>query len=388
MKICRNMIKMKDSVFLVMFLWILTVSRGDTEVSCVFMERCILPCSFQVADQINIRWHSITRDFNVHSFYYNQDQLRSQHQIYRDRTSLFNDQISTGNASLQLTGVTVQDEGIYQCYISTVNAPQISLTNLTVYAPVQDVNIQQVENRITCSSEGIYPQPELTWSTTPPSNINLLNSTTVQQNEQQLYSLSSSLILSPNDTDLLYSCTISTPTNRRRAAWRKLSEENISSQQSTHTLLTCFILVFFSSIISAPISGSTSETIITCAASNFSFSHLLWRFNHSQMILNQSRTDGRSTISEEWRQQVKDVSESGDITLQDLSSEQEGIYTCQLSNAEEMLISDTSVKISGGSSVNVGGIIVAVIAAVLVAAAVGLFLFCKKKKGQQENNTI
>uniref|UniRef100_A0A3P8S9F1 HERV-H LTR-associating 2b, tandem duplicate 2 n=1 Tax=Amphiprion percula TaxID=161767 RepID=A0A3P8S9F1_AMPPE len=360
MKICRNMIKMKDSVFLVMFLWILTVSRGDTEVSCVFMERCILPCSFQVADQINIRWHSITRDFNVHSFYYNQDQLRSQHQIYRDRTSLFNDQISTGNASLQLTGVTVQDEGIYQCYISTVNAPQISLTNLTVYAPVQDINIQQVENRITCSSEGIYPQPELTWSTTPPSNINLLNSTTVQQNEQQLYSLSSSLILSPNDTDLLYSCTISTPTNRRRAAWRKLT----------------------------PISGSTSETIITCAASNFSFSHLLWRFNHSQMILNQSRTDGRSTISEEWRQQVKDVSESGDITLQDLSSEQEGIYTCQLSNAEEMLISDTSVKISGGSSVNVGGIIVAVIAAVLVAAAVGLFLFCKKKKGQQENNTI
>ncbi|XP_054863001.1 uncharacterized protein LOC111583053 isoform X1 [Amphiprion ocellaris] len=228
MKICRNMIKMKDSVFLVMFLWILTVSRGDTKVSCVFMERCILPCSFQVADQINIRWHSITRDFNVHSFYYNQDQLRSQHQIYRDRTSLFKDQISTGNASLQLTGVTVQDEGIYQCYISTVNAPQISLTNLTVYAPVQDVNIQQVENRITCSSEGIYPQPELTWSTTPPSNINLLYSTTVQQNEQQLYSISSSLILSPNDTDLLYSCTISTPTNRRRAAWRKLSDEDSS----------------------------------------------------------------------------------------------------------------------------------------------------------------
>ncbi|XP_051796727.1 uncharacterized protein LOC127531413 isoform X3 [Acanthochromis polyacanthus] len=137
----------------------------------------------------------------------------------------------------------------------------------------------------------------------------------------------------------------------------------------------------------APINGSTSETIITCAASNFSFSHLLWRFNHSQMMVKQSRTDGSSTVSEEWRQQVKDVSESGDITLQDLCSEQEGMYTCQLSNAEETLISDTSVKISGGNSVN-GGIIGGVIGAVLVAAAaVGLFLFYKKKRDEEQNST-
>ncbi|XP_051796726.1 uncharacterized protein LOC127531413 isoform X2 [Acanthochromis polyacanthus] len=208
-------------------------------------------------------------------------------------------------------------------------------------------------------NKGIYPQPELTWSTTPPSNINLHNTTTVQQNEEQLYSISSSLILSHSHTDLVYSCTVSTPTNRRRAAWRKLT----------------------------PINGSTSETIITCAASNFSFSHLLWRFNHSQMMVKQSRTDGSSTVSEEWRQQVKDVSESGDITLQDLCSEQEGMYTCQLSNAEETLISDTSVKISGGNSVN-GGIIGGVIGAVLVAAAaVGLFLFYKKKRDEEQNST-
>uniref|UniRef100_A0A3P8RXQ1 Ig-like domain-containing protein n=1 Tax=Amphiprion percula TaxID=161767 RepID=A0A3P8RXQ1_AMPPE len=184
--------------------------------------------------------------------------LKAVQNSFRNRTSLFKDQISTGNASLQLTGVKVQDEGTYQCCTSTMTENDNSFINVKVDAPVHDINIQQVENRITCSSGGIYPQPELTWSTTPPSNINLLNSTTVQQNEQQLYSISSSLILSPNDTDLLYSCTISTPTNRRRAAWRKLSEENISSQQSTHTLLTCFILVFFSSIISAPISGSTN----------------------------------------------------------------------------------------------------------------------------------
>uniref|UniRef100_A0A3Q1BCR6 Ig-like domain-containing protein n=1 Tax=Amphiprion ocellaris TaxID=80972 RepID=A0A3Q1BCR6_AMPOC len=361
MKMCRNMIKMKVSVFLVKFLWILTVCTGDTEVSCVFTERCILPCSFQIAPQVVIHWTHLEAGLGVHSYYDNQDQLQNQHHIYRNRTSLFKAQIPRGNASLQLTGVKVQDEGRYQCFISTINGNKDSFINVKVDAPVHKINIQQVENRITCSSEGIYPEPELTWSTTPPSNMDPHNTPTVQQNEMQLYSISSSLILSHSDTDLVHICTVSTPTNRKRAAWRKL----------------------------APINGSTTETIISCAASNFSSSDLVWRFNHLQMILNQSRTDGRSTVSEEWRQQVKDVSKSGDITLQDLSSEQEGIYTCELSNAEEMLITDTSVKISGGNSVNVGGIIGGVIGAVLVltAAAVGLLLYYKKKKGQQENGT-
>ncbi|XP_051802708.1 programmed cell death 1 ligand 1-like [Acanthochromis polyacanthus] len=217
-------IRMKISVFL-MFLWIRTVSRGDTEVSCVFMDRCILPCSFQVADHVVIHWIHLTKGYlRVHLYDNNQDDLGYQHQMFRNRTSLFKEQISRGNASLQLTGVKVQDEGRYKCFISTINRNKETFINLKVYAPVHKINIQQVENRMTCSSEGIYPQPELTWSTTPPSNINLHNTTTVQQNEEQLYSISSSLILSHSRTHLVYSCTVSTPTNRRRAAWRKLSD--------------------------------------------------------------------------------------------------------------------------------------------------------------------
>uniref|UniRef100_A0A3B5AT08 Ig-like domain-containing protein n=1 Tax=Stegastes partitus TaxID=144197 RepID=A0A3B5AT08_9TELE len=313
LKLNRTMTRIKCVVFLVIltFLWI--PSRGDTEVSCVFMERCILPCSFQDGPNVVIHWIQTAGDLNVHSYYDNQDQLGHQDQLYRNRTSLFKEQISKLNASLQLTGVKVQDEGRYKCYVSTLSRNQDSFINLKVEAPVHQVNIQQVENRITCSSEGIYPQPELTWSTTPPSNIKLHNTSTVQQTEEQLYSISSSLILSHSHTDLVYSCTVSTPTNRRRAAWRKLP----------------------------PITGSTTETIITCAASNFSFSDLVWRFNHSQMMVKQSRTDGSSTVSEEWRQQVKDVSESGDITLQDLSSHQEGIYTCELSDDKQTYITST-----------------------------------------------
>uniref|UniRef100_A0A3P8S992 Ig-like domain-containing protein n=1 Tax=Amphiprion percula TaxID=161767 RepID=A0A3P8S992_AMPPE len=204
---------------------------ADTEVSCGFMERCILPCSFQVGSDVIITWtHFKTINLLVHSYYDNQDQFGYQDQSYRNRTSLFKDQLSRGTASLQLTGVKVQDEGRYQCFIKTINGEKASFINVKI-----DVTIPA--SKITCSSEGIYPQPELTWSTTPPSNINLLNSTTVQQNEQQLYSISSSLILSHSDTDLLYSCTISTPTNRRRAAWRKLSDEDSSHRLGKWTYL-------------------------------------------------------------------------------------------------------------------------------------------------------
>uniref|UniRef100_A0A3B4U1G7 Ig-like domain-containing protein n=1 Tax=Seriola dumerili TaxID=41447 RepID=A0A3B4U1G7_SERDU len=179
---------------------------------------CILPCSFQGGTDVVIHWVQLTvGHLVVHSFYHNQDQLGHQVQRFRDRTSLFKDQISRGNASLQLTGVEVQDQGRYKCHPSTIRGNKDSFINLKVDAPVDEVDLQQVENRTTCSSEGIYPQPELTWSTSPPSNLTFKKQTEVQKTEQLLYNISSSLIPSDTDTDVGYSCTVSTRRNRKRA---------------------------------------------------------------------------------------------------------------------------------------------------------------------------
>ncbi|XP_038566274.1 uncharacterized protein LOC119896915 [Micropterus salmoides] len=224
--------------------------------------------------------------------------------------------------------------------------------------------MEQEENRITCSSEGIYPEPELTWSTRPPSNVAFKNTTRVQQTEQLLYNIYSSLILSDRVTDLVYSCTVSTRRNRRRATLRELTS----------------------------LGGSSSDTTIPCSASNTSLLNfsLVWRFNHSQIILNRTRTSVPYTVSEEWRQQVKGVSESGSLTLQDLSLKQEGIYTCELSDDEETNITHILLRIEEGSQtgvtrvivgVAVGAILFVVLAAVLV---VGL-LYCKCKKRERKN---
>uniref|UniRef100_A0A7N5ZSV0 Ig-like domain-containing protein n=1 Tax=Anabas testudineus TaxID=64144 RepID=A0A7N5ZSV0_ANATE len=341
-------------------LWAWTLVRGDTDVSCVFMESCMLPCSFQGGADPVIHWFQLTtRILHVQSYYHNQDQLSLQDQHFKSRTSLFKDQISRGNVSLQLTGVKIQDQGRYRCFTSTVTGDKESFINLQVNAPVNKVDIHQVENNITCSSEGIFPEPELTWSTNPPSNMTFNTTTRVQQTEQQLYNISSSLILSDPGSDVVYSCTISTRRNKRRAA---LKNSELFS-----------------------VSGSSRETSVLCTSSNISLTDfsLVWRFNHHQIILNQ--TNGNQTVSEEWRQHVKSVSESGSLMLQDVTKKQEGTYTCELSSAEETYISNTSLKILKGGQTNVSVIIISVVVAVLLAAgSAALLVYYKYKKTGQE----
>lgn len=66
----------------------------------------------------------------------------------------------------------------------------------------------------------------------------------------------------------------------------------------------------------------------------------------SQLILNGTVTS--YTVSEKWKQHVKKLSESGSLTLQDISADQEGIYTCEVNDAEETTISLRSVMIHKG----------------------------------------
>ncbi|MEQ2274624.1 hypothetical protein XENORESO_002190 [Xenotaenia resolanae] len=334
------------------------VDGGDaTEVSCVFLESCVLPCSLQSYGDDVIHWFYVTTgEIHVHSFYDNQDQLGHQDQNFRGRTSLFRDQISRGNASLLLRGVKVQDKGTYKCYTSNVHGNKQSFVNLKVDAPVFKVSISQVENRIICRSEGIYPQPELTWSTIPPSNTTLQNRTTVQQTEEQLYSISSSLMVSDSGSDLIYSCTISTRRSKKRAAFRKLSA-----------------------------SVSSSVGTIPCSASNSSLHNftLTWKFNHSQVIVHQVETSSTFTASERWSKHVKDVSASGSLTLQDLSSNQEGVYTCELSDAEGTLITNILLKIENGGPSSVAVTVSAVLTVIVLAALLIAALLIYKQRQQE-----
>uniref|UniRef100_A0A3Q2C769 Ig-like domain-containing protein n=1 Tax=Cyprinodon variegatus TaxID=28743 RepID=A0A3Q2C769_CYPVA len=201
--------------------FLLSVFGEDTEVTCVFRESCLLPCQFQDRHQLLIHWIKVSDgDPVVHSYYGDKDQFEYQVQNFKNRTSLFKDQISKENASLLLTGVTFEDVGRYKCYTSTDRGNKESFVNLKTEAPVSKVIIYEEGSQIICSSEGIYPQPELSWSTIPPSNTPLNVTTTVQQTEDQLYSIRSSLVLE-DDPDVTYSCTVRTQRNNMTSTYRK-----------------------------------------------------------------------------------------------------------------------------------------------------------------------
>ncbi|XP_029384756.1 CD276 antigen-like [Echeneis naucrates] len=335
-------------------LW--SFSRGAPLV-CVITKSCILPCSFSSGSDPVLHWiHMTAGDRPVHSFYHNQDQLAYQNQNYRGRTSLFKDQISRGNASLQLREVKVQDEGRYRCYTSTMRGNQEAFVELRVIAPVDEVDLHQVKNTLTCSSGGIYPEPELTWSTSPPSDVAPKDKVSVQQTDQLLYKISSSLILA-NNTDLNYICTISTPSGSRKATMLKQNSMDVTG----------------------------NEVTILCVDSN-TLKRLTWRFNQDQVILTRTRTE--VSVSEEWRQLVKDESKSGSLTLKDFSYDHDGIYSCEWIDAEETLITNIFLRKQGDPEKikerNIIGAVVGVLVVVLVVLT-SVFLYFKISKVKKSN---
>ncbi|XP_061565113.1 uncharacterized protein LOC133419726 [Cololabis saira] len=277
---------------------------------------------FTAHDDVVIHWIQETSpESRVHSYHHKQDQLGQQDQRFRGRTSLFEDQISRGNASLLLRGVKVQDQGRYLCDVSTVTGNKENFIHLNVNAPVQNINIEKIQDKITCSSEGIYPEPGLTWTTNPPSSVNLQSPPTVQQTEQQLYSISSSLVPSDGDTDLDYICTVSTPANSRRS-----------------TLL------------------------------------------RPEIILTQRGHVGLYTPSERWEQHVMTVSETGSLTLKDLSSDHTGTYKCELRDEEETYVKYTFLHIPKDWTGVIAGVVVGVLLLLALVSEVVGYKFRERVK--------
>ncbi|KAK5936210.1 hypothetical protein CgunFtcFv8_027661 [Champsocephalus gunnari] len=99
---------------------------------------------------------------------------------------------------------------------------------------------------------------------------------------------------------------------------------------------------------------------------------------------------------EEWMQHVKSAPMSGNLTLKDLSTDHNGIYTCELRNAEGTYVTNTFLKIehsqaSARSGEEIAGIVVGVVGvvvalSVLAAGLVVLFKQRRTKKGRRESH--
>ncbi|XP_036420384.1 CD276 antigen-like [Colossoma macropomum] len=168
----------------------------------VYGQPVVLSCSFPTGGSWDVSSSEITWQrglVNIHSFYHSRDQLDQQHHHYANRTSLYHQEIARGNASLRLDRVTLEDDGIYTCSVSTQIGSQKKSFRLKVAAfyPEPHLRINLLSNGqvdLLLTSQGGYPSPSLQWLMG-----NLEDVTEVTQLEQdqhtRLYSINSKLNL-------------------------------------------------------------------------------------------------------------------------------------------------------------------------------------------------
>ncbi|XP_055022691.1 CD276 antigen-like [Boleophthalmus pectinirostris] len=203
------------------------------------------------------------------------------------RTSLFEEELSTGNASLRLSGVKVQDEGRYKCLVHNIIKPITEFYVDVFVSASAPVSLQQQGQELLCRSEGVYPKPSVSWS--PPSSAAL---TTVTPSEGGVWSVHSSVSL-PHSPPHQYSCNVS----NSRGSWRSATYRNNSD-------------IYYGAVFSEYVT-------IPCTEPSAPVKSLIWRFNQNQTIL--SRSGPESVYTESWRLFVDGVTKSNSLILKVLT---------------------------------------------------------------------
>ncbi|XDV50593.1 hypothetical protein PO909_019629 [Leuciscus waleckii] len=174
----------------------ITVPRGP--VTGFYGEALILPCTFPVdswdLNSTVIIWQ---RGLDVvHCFYYSRDQLDRQNPHYLKRTSLFIQEMATGNASLKLDRVTLLDAGVYTCYISTNTGSQkksFKVNNIAAFYSEPRLQFSMLTDglNLLVTSDGGYPSPKLQWLMENSDITNQTQTHFMQDTQTGLYIVSS-----------------------------------------------------------------------------------------------------------------------------------------------------------------------------------------------------
>lgn len=335
-----------------------SVSAAERSSLCVLARPCVLPCPFDRGPEVVIHWLKLPDERSpVHSFYHDADQLERQQQRFRGRTSLFKDEIPEGNASLRISGVALSDAGRYKCYSSTTNGNSDDYVTVNVQAPVSDVALEQDGPFLWCRSEKIFPRPTLTWSNSSE------RSASVSESETGLFSVSSSVTPAQRPPQE-YICNISTEHSWRSATYRS----------------------------TVGVTWSGAETVLPCAETETSMKTLVWTFNGTKTILERTgpNLDTDLDLDPDWEDRVEPGSGS-ELVLKDLSSDQQGFYSCSLTTDATSYLTVTEVTVRApstgaeGQSGLIAGVILGTLL-LLLLVALGTFFLWKKKKNKSEEN--
>ncbi|XP_028289832.1 uncharacterized protein LOC114453973 isoform X2 [Gouania willdenowi] len=196
--------------------------------------------------------------------------------------------------------------------------------NLTVKAPVTDIDIRRERNQIVCRSKKNYPKLQLEWLL-DPSWENVNHSEVVQHDLDGLFSVQSFLDLPHSeevDGNLAVSCVVSRDHEWKRGTW---TQRNLLLSPGVDPWIHCI--------------PDSNETL-------HSFT---WTFHHEHLILSQnSSSDASLMVSDDWKENVKKVSAWGDLQLKAFSPRKAGLYSCVAEGLADTFFTDTILNVDQG----------------------------------------
>lgn len=88
-----------------------------------------------------------------------------------------------------------------RCPLSAVRSPCLAL--------IQSVSVLLTDRRATCSAHNVYPAPQVTWSTEPPSAQEALENSTISTADHRgLFHVESTLRILGNLSNYTYVCSV------------------------------------------------------------------------------------------------------------------------------------------------------------------------------------
>ncbi|KAM8968076.1 butyrophilin-like protein 2 isoform 2-T2 [Sarcophilus harrisii] len=162
------------------------------------------------AQNMNVMWFYGQFSNLVHQYKNSQDNLKHQHQEYKGRTEFLRDDISNGSVALKLRHIRPSDEGKYQCSFESPHVYekaefQVYVAGKGSVPHIHNESIGHKEFRLTCTSTGWYPEPEVWWRKNQEESLS--EDTKIMKDENGLFSIETSITAS-SDSTVNVSCFI------------------------------------------------------------------------------------------------------------------------------------------------------------------------------------
>uniref|UniRef100_A0A3B3DW33 Ig-like domain-containing protein n=2 Tax=Oryzias melastigma TaxID=30732 RepID=A0A3B3DW33_ORYME len=202
--------------------------------------------------------------------------------------------------------------------------------NLEVKAPIQTVTITMTDEWVTCSSQNVYPVPQISWATNPPSAQDVIGNSTIRTTDHKgLFTVESMVRIVGNLTSYTYLCSFKSADKTQvwTASWK--NQEGLTHEEGRPLLIPCNapqMLLNFS--LSWTFSSSSEPTLI------------LKYDNRTRHTVNQ--WEGQAELDQ-------DLVLLGDASLllkKPDSQDHSGTYTCTFSTLNSKHILQTNVNIT------------------------------------------